>query len=93
MASVNSAMLSVKLTPKKIKNGESMRRLAIYQYYDGRTKSNQEATVTLVGWGKQSEVLDKLQDGDVVAEGRFNLGDVKDSKDKRLELVVSRIHF
>lgn len=93
MSSVNNCLLSVKLTPKKIAAGESMRRLAIYQYYDGKSKSNVDAMVTLVGWGKMADTLSKLQDGEVVAEGRLNLGDVKDSKEKRLELIVSRIHF
>lgn len=93
MSSVNSAMLSVKLTPKKKPEGESMRRLAIYQYYDGKAKANVDAMVTLVGWGKQAEVLEKLQDGDAVAEGRLNLSDVQGSNEKRLELIVSRIHF
>jgi hypothetical protein len=93
MSSVNNCLLSVNLTPKTKPEGESLRRLATYKFYDGKTKSNVDAMVTLVGWGKMAETLSKLQDGEVVAEGRLNLGDIPNSKEKRLELIVSRIHF
>ena len=93
MSSVNNAILSVTLTEKKITNGDSLRRLATYQFYDGKTKGMATDTITLIAWGKQVEVLDKLQDGEVVAEGRLGLGEITNSKDKRLQLTVSKIHF
>lgn len=86
-------MLSVDLTEKSKTIGETTRRLATYEYWNGKQKTTEKAFITLVGFSKQAEALSQLTEQSVVAEGRLNLSDVKDSKDKRLELVVSRLHF
>lgn len=74
-----------------------VKRIADYQYYDGRSKSMATANFTILGWEKTGELLAKAPAGkEVVCEGRMQIL-VKDrpsgsGKDRRLEVSLSRLH-
>lgn len=94
MSSVNTAIFSVQLTDKQKPEGEALRRLATYSFYDGRSKATAEAFMTVVAYGKAAEQLKGFNAGPVVVEGRIAIGEPKgDNKDRPLELIASRFHL
>lgn len=93
MSSVNRCLLSVELTEKIKPQGESIRRLAVYKFWDGRIKGLSTAMVTLIGWGENGGLLKNFPEGELVVEGRLGMADIENSKDKRLEFTVAKFHL
>lgn len=94
MSSINSAVFSLVLTDRKAKDGESVRRLASYSYYNGKTKGEEDAPITVVGYGNMAERLSDFNPGPVIVEGRIAIGEPRgESKDRPLELIASRFHI
>jgi hypothetical protein len=86
--------MSVNLTSKVKTTDNEVRRLATYEFWSGKDKKMVKHNLTLVGYGKSGEALQKAKTGEVVAEGRLNLSEPTDNqKDARLELILNRIHF
>jgi single-strand DNA-binding protein len=64
--------------------------------FEGSQPNDPSGTLRVVGWGNlASEIQQKYHQGDVVIiEGRLSMNtiEIKDIKEKRAELVASRIH-
>jgi hypothetical protein len=99
---MNNVTISCKLTEhiktETVDGKPLTKRIADYEYYDGKLKGMAKANFTILGWGKMADTLAKAPAKEVVCEGQMQIL-VKDrpgnlpGKDRRLEVSLSRLHL